>query len=172
MAEETSLEPWIDASYVELRRLAAAWLRGTPSAASIQPTSLVHEAYVRLARMHPETFADRAHFVAVAATAMRQILVDRSRRRRAQKRGNGDVAVPLDEGQTPPESRGLVDAVEIDNALTQLARLSERQAQVAEMRVFGGATMPEIATVLAVSLSTVEADWRLARAWLRREFGR
>jgi RNA polymerase sigma factor (TIGR02999 family) len=155
--------------YAELRRLAERYVR-RERANSVQATELVHEAYLRLARDRPAAFADRGHFVAIAAIAMRRLLVERARRRGAAKRGGDQVLVTLDEsvmageGPAPP-----VDLVALDRALTRLADLDPRQARVVELRFFGGLSVEETADALAISPATVKRDWTLARAWLFRE---
>ncbi len=135
----------------------------------LQPTALVHEAWLKLGGSSGLEVRDRAHFLSVAATAMRQILVDHARARGAAKRGGGIRPMDLhsidlaSDGATPPE------ILEVDECLTRLARLDPRQAQVVEMRVFAGMTVEETAEALGVSPRTVELDWRMARAWLLRE---
>lgn len=151
--------------YEELRRLAAGYFRTQPSGHTLQPTALVHEAFIRLARSND--FESREHFFAVAATAMRQVLASHARRRRALKRGGEMSRVTLS-GLQLPESEGI-DLVTLDDALEQLERLSERQANVVVYRFFGGLTLPEIAKAMGVSLTTIEKEWRRARAWLASE---
>ncbi len=154
--------------YHQLRMLAARQFRDQPPTSTLQPTALVHEAYLRLLRCDPALFANHEHFLAVAATAMRQILVDRSRRRRAAKRGGEWARITLDSAQPfLGEDDATVDILTLDNTLNQLAVLNPRQARVVELRVFAGLTVPEVAEVLSVSTATVEKDWRQARAWLR-----
>ena len=155
--------------YAELRRLAAAYLRRERPGQTLQPTALVNEAYVRLVGQHPR-FQNRAHFCAIAANAMRQILVERARARHAQKRGGGAARVTLDEGLLrSPEP--AVDLQALDEALTRLAALDSRQARIVELRFFGGLTLEETAEALAISPATVKRDWSVARAWLARELG-
>lgn len=151
--------------YDELRRLAGSYFRSQPSGHTLQPTALVHEAFVRLARTNE--FESREHFFAVAATAMRQVLASHARKRRALKRG-GDWARVTLTGLRPPEAEGI-DLVKLDEALEQLEQLSSRQAQIVVCRFFGGLTLPEIASTIGVSLTTVEKEWRRARAWLATE---
>ncbi len=148
--------------YEELRRLAAGYFRTQPSGHTLQPTALVHEAFIRLACSND--FESREHFFAVAATAMRQVLASHARRRRALKRG-GDMSRVTLSGLQLPETEGI-DLVTLDDALEQLERLSERQANVVVCRFFGGLTLPEIAKTMGVSLTTIEKEWRRARAWL------
>jgi RNA polymerase sigma factor (TIGR02999 family) len=127
----------------------------------------VNEAYVRLVGQHPR-FQNRAHFCAIAANAMRQILVERARARHAQKRGGGAARVTLDEGLArSPEP--TVDLEALDEALTRLTALDPQQARIVELRFFGGLTVEETAEALAVSPATVKRHWSVARAWLARE---
>lgn len=155
--------------YAELRRVAAAYIRRERPGQTFQPTDLVNEAYVRLAGQHPR-FQNRAHFCAIAANAMRQILVERARARGAQKRGGGAPRVTLDEGlAAAPEA--TVDLEVLDEALTRLAALDAQQARIVELRFFGGLSVEETADALGVSPATVKRHWAIARAWLARELG-
>jgi RNA polymerase sigma factor (TIGR02999 family) len=148
--------------------VAGSYFRGHSGSHTLQPTALVHEAFLRLAQSAAVPTADRAHFVAIAATAMRQILIDHARRHAADKRGGGMTRVTLD-----PEQAGAGDAAEaievlaLDAALTRLAALSAQQARIIELQYFGGLTVDEVADALALSRTTVEREWRRARAWLR-----
>jgi RNA polymerase sigma factor (TIGR02999 family) len=152
--------------YDELRSLAGGYLRRQEQGHTLQPTALVHEAYLRVADRSGSSFESRAHFSALCAVAMRCILADHARRRQAAKRGGDRERVALTDLDVPKD-RPPVDALALDEALTELARRDERQARVVEYRYFGGLTVPEVAEVLGVSRSTVEDDWRMARAWLR-----
>jgi RNA polymerase sigma factor (TIGR02999 family) len=150
--------------YRELRRLAAGYLRRERSAHTLQPTALVVEAYLRLAGEDPPTSSARLDFFAAAARHMRRILVDHARRRRALKRGGGDLAVTLDDGLLPAERPGAL--VALDDALDALARFDERKARAVELHYFGGLTHEEAGAVLGVHANTVGRELRLARAWL------
>lgn len=156
--------------YSRLRELALQRFRRAQPGATLQPTALVHEVYLRMARQDPEACQDREHLLAVAATAMRQILIDRARRRQSDKRGGGWARVTL--GDALPMRDGAVDLLELDRALTRLAELHARQSQIVELRIFADLTVPEVARVLGVSVATVEKDWRQARAWLRVQLSR
>ncbi len=152
--------------YDELRRMAARSLQHEAEGHTLQPTALVHEAYLRLIDQRDATFENRGHFYAIAATVMRRILVDHARRGRAEKRG-GDNVVRLRDGMdaAAQESEQLL---EVDAALEQLAALDARQAKVVELRYFGGLSVEQTAQVLGVSERTVKRDWVIARAFLQR----
>ncbi len=154
--------------YQELRRLAEACFRGQPAGHTLQPTALVNEAWIKLAGGSPGRWADRTHFLAVAATAMRQILVDHARHRAAQKRGGGCDRITLDESDVGTPERD-VELVALDEALIRLAEQDKRKARVIELRFFAGLTIEQTADALGVSLITVNRDWWLARAWIERE---
>ena len=153
--------------YDELHALAAAFLRRERVNHTLQPTALINEVYIRLIGEGSVDWESRAHFLAVAARAMRRLLVNHALARKADKRGGGAAVLSLSGGLANLDSgRDEVDALAIDDALKTLAGLDERKAQVIEMRFFAGMTVEEVAHVLGVSVSTVEADWRMARAWL------
>ena len=152
--------------YAELRDLAARLLRSERSDHTLQPTALVHEAYLRLVDQRVGTWENRAHFLGIAAGAMRRILVDHARRRGTAKRRGARVT--LDDAVAPATGPS-VDLVEIDAALARLADLDPRQARVVELRFFGGLTVEETAAVVGVGTATIKRDWTVARAWLHRE---
>ncbi len=156
------------AVYDELRGLAASFLQTERRDHTLDATALVHEAYVRIANQRTAGWKDRAQFLAVAAKVMRRILVDHARTHRAAKRGGGVAATALDEAVCCFEERA-VDLVVLDEALQNLATIDARKARVVELRFFGGLSLDEIARVLDVSLRTVERDWTMAKAWLRKE---
>jgi RNA polymerase sigma factor (TIGR02999 family) len=157
----------------ELRRIANRYLRNERANPTLdRTTALVNEAYAGLLRQASIPWENRVHFFGIAARLMRQILVDHARRHRALKRGAGQSPETLDESTEKPVQNGSLDAadiIDIHHALERLAELDERQARVVELRFFGGLTIDETASVLAVSLDTVKRDWRNARMWLRRE---
>jgi RNA polymerase sigma factor (TIGR02999 family) len=157
--------------YGELRLMARRYMRRQASGHTLQTTALIHEAYLRLVGQEEKRWENRAHFFGVAAQAMRHILVDYARARNMAKRGGGALQVSLDEALTIGPDPGA-DLVALDDALTALAKLDERQSQVVELRFFGGLTEEEIGQVLKVSARTVRSDWRLARMWLLRELSR
>lgn len=169
---EAGTEPPVDrllaVVYPELRELAGRYFESEPKGNTLQPTALVHEAYVKLAGQHDVDWQGRTHFFAVAAQAMRRILVDRARHRGAAKRGGGQKRVLLDEEAVPclqPDD----DLVAVDEALSKLARLDARQARLIELRFFGGMSVDEAAEELGMSKRSAEREWTMARAWLRRE---
>src|SRR6266705_413798 len=154
--------------YEELRRLAHHFMEGQRPEHTLQTTALVNEAYLRLADQTSPNFTNRAHFFAVAAQAMHQILVDYARASRSQKRGGGALKVELDEAAliSPEQTTEILD---LNDALERLATLDSRKAEVVELKYFGGLNYDEIAEVLKVSRGTVRRDWEFARAWLHRE---
>lgn len=164
--------------YKELRRIAGGYFRSQSSEHTLQPTALVHEAFLRLVRHSPADFSDRTHFIAVAAIAMRQILVEHARRRGAKKRGGSLKRLHIGSAgahRTTDDAVGaavaveLVDILALDAALTRLQALSPRQARIVELLCFGGLTVDEVARMLEVSKALVEKDWRRARAYLKSE---
>ncbi len=157
--------------YQELRELAGAYLRNSSkrgSSHTLQPTALVHEAYLRLIDQSNPEWKDQAHFKAVAARAMKQILIDHAERKNAQKRGADRKRVTLDSAVLEA-SRPALDVIELKSALERLQLLDARKAQVAEAHIFGGMNSEEIAHVIGVTSRTVERDWRMAKAWLSSE---
>lgn len=149
--------------YDDLHRIAAEYLRHERADHTLQPTALVHEAYMKVA--DAPHFEDEAHFRALASRAMRQVLVDHARTRGRHKRGGGRERILLTTG-VALESAEDVDVLALDEALTALAELDERKARVVELRFFGGLTAKEAGRVLGIAQKTAEADWYFARAWL------
>ncbi|MCA9254790.1 MAG: sigma-70 family RNA polymerase sigma factor [Phycisphaerales bacterium] len=153
--------------YQELRARAGAYFRGQPANHTLQPTALVHEAYLKLINASDSSWKSHAHFSAVAAMAMRQILTDHARKRianqRAQQAREEVTCIPT------PSSDSLVDVLAVDDALSKLSKLSPQQARLVELRFYGGLSMQELAEVLNTSLSSVEREWRKVRAWLLLE---
>jgi len=166
--DESALQNLIPMVYRELRRLAHRYMSRESPAHTLQTTALIHEAYQRLIDTPHVGWQDRTHFYAVCAQLMRRILVDYARSRRYQKRGGGIQLATFDETLIAPSERGR-DLVALDEALTALATLDPRKAQVVELRFFGGLTADETANVLKVSSDTVLRDWKMARVWLLRE---
>ena len=151
--------------YQELRRRAAAHVRRERVEQTLQPTALVHEAYLRLVRQDVMVWQNRAQFFGIASQMMRRILVDRARARNMAKRSGRWARVTLDEGVARHESRE-VEVLDLDRALVELATVDPRKSQIAELRFFGGLSLEEAGHVLGVSIATVERDWQAARAWL------
>lgn len=154
--------------YDELKRRAAALMRRESAGHTLQATALVNEAYLRLINQDRVDWQGRTHFFAVASQIMRRILVDHARTRQRAKRGGGDVKVSLDEGLGLSTERDA-DVLALDQALQKLAEVDPRQAEIVVMRFFGGLTVEEVAAALGVSKRTVEAEWTMIKAWLRRE---
>lgn len=157
--------------YAHLREIARRQMAGERPGHTLSATALVHEAFLKLVRPEGAAFNDRAHFLAAASLAMRRILVSHARKRAAEKRGGDGQRITLDENLPAQSSLALEDVIALDDALTRLAVLHERQARVVVHRAFGSMTDAEIAQILDVSLPTVRRDYRLATAWLRRELG-
>jgi RNA polymerase sigma factor (TIGR02999 family) len=167
--EDTAAEDLLAAVYDELRRIAHRQMRGERDDHTLRTTELVHEAYVKLVNHHAVDWQSRQHFFAVAARAMRQVLVDYARKRTRAKRGGEAPTVSLDTvSRTEVPARSPEELLVIDDALERLAEKDERMARVVECRFFGDYTLQETADVLGVSRSTVVRDWRAARAWLNR----
>ena len=157
--------------YQELRRLARNQMRRERPGDTLQTTALVNEAYLRLVNYERVRPRDRSHFLAIAAQAMRRILVERARSRRADKHGSGAQKVSLDEMADASDERAA-ELVALDDALQAFAAIDPRKARLVELRYFGGLTIEETAEVLGVSTPTVERDWRTARIWLHREISK
>ena len=156
--------------YDQLRELAAGYLRRERRDHTLQPTALVHEAYLHLREQHSVDWSNNAHFLGVAARMMRRILVRHAEARNAGKRRGAAVHVSVDDALEVFDSES-VSALEVNRALHELEALDPRQAQIAELRFFGGLTLAETAEVLGISPSTVKREWNIARLWLEREMG-
>ena len=168
--DDDAIDQLLPLLYAELRALAGGFLNNERPDHTLQPTALVHEVYLRLIKQSERGWANRAHFVGIAATAMRRILTDHARGRRAAKRGGNWHRVTLDRASAPFRDRD-VDAIDLDEALTKLVKLDKRKGRVVELRFFGGLTNEQVAKVLGVSRKTIADDWTVARLWLRRELG-
>jgi RNA polymerase sigma factor (TIGR02999 family) len=167
--DAAALDRLLPLVYAELREIAGAHMRRERPDHTLQPTALVHEAFLRMAGSAALSAQDRTHFLRTASQAMRRVLVDHARARNAQKRG-GALHVTLDEaiaGQREP----AVDMLALDDALTRLGAAEPRWAQVVELRYFAGLEIPEVAAALGISPATVKRDWQFARAWLSKELG-
>src|SRR5262245_56966874 len=164
--DQRALDALIPLIESELRRLARGYMRGERAGHTLQPTALVNEAWMRLARQNPRQYEGRAHFVAIAAQYMRQILVDHARRKNAARRGAGAQSVGLDDAAIFAPERSA-ELVALDEGLKELARLDERQARIVELHFFGGLTFDEIASFLNLGRNTVIRDLRMAQVWLK-----
>ena len=154
--------------YDEMRRLAASYLQRQRSDHTLQPTALVHEVYMKLIDVSQIDWQDRAHFFAVAAQTMRNILVDHARAVAADKRGGGAQKIALDDAVSFSNEKQDVDLLALDEALQELARQDATQSRIIELRFFGGLTIEETAEVLKISPATIKREWATARAWLFR----
>ena len=161
--DETAPEKLLPLVYDELRKLAHGYMENERADHTLQATALVHEAYIRLVDWENVSWENRAHFFAVAARVMRKILVDYARQKKAQKRGGQKLA--LDDAVSFASEREF-DLIALDDALESLAKLDARQAQIVELRFFGGLTIEETAEVLNISPATVKREWAMAKAWL------
>jgi RNA polymerase sigma-70 factor (ECF subfamily) len=166
--ERQSVDSLLPLVYQELRRLAASYIRRERPGQTLQPTALVHEAYLRLMKDKPGRWQNRAHFCAIAAHSMRQILIERARARGAQKRGGARHRVTLDDALVAGGERSI-DLVALDEALERLAAFDPEQARLVELRFFGGLTVEETADAMKISPATVKRHWTVACAWLARE---
>lgn len=169
--ETSALDDVMRAVYQELRRMADHYLRLERPDHTLQPTALVHEAYLRLIDQRKVSWQNRAHFFGVAAQMMRRILVDHARTKQRGKRGGAARKLSLDEVMNLSQGRAA-DLVALDDALKALAEIDPRKSQVVELRFFGGLNVEETAEVLDVSPQTVLRDWKMAKAWLYQEMTR
>jgi RNA polymerase sigma factor (TIGR02999 family) len=167
--DQRAREQMLPLVYDELRRLAAGYLRRERPGHTLQPTALVHEAYVRLIDQRQVDWSNRAQFVGLAAVMMRRVLVNHARDRVAGKRGGGAEHVPLTVAGEQLGGPPALDFLDLHDALERLAALDPRKSQIVELKFFGGLTMEEIADAVGVSLATVEREWTFARAWLYAE---
>jgi RNA polymerase sigma factor (TIGR02999 family) len=166
--ESEAVEELLPLVYEQLRARARAFLRARPADHTMQPTALVHEAYLKLVKVPDANWENRVHFCAVAAKAMRQVLHDRARRRKALKRGGDVQRVDIEQVEhiQTPSGETPVDIVALDDALERLSALDPRQAHIVELRYFGGLSTDQVARMLDVSTRTVQKEWRRIRAWL------
>ena len=166
--DAAAFDDLLHAVYGELRRLAAYHMRDARPGHTLQPTALVHEAYLKLVNAPGASWRDRSHFLAAAAQAMRHILVDHARARATGKRAGDAIRIPLDDA-VDAAAEGGVDLVALHEALDRLAAVDAQLARIVELRYFAGLTVPEVAETIGVSRATVEREWATARAWLRTE---
>jgi RNA polymerase sigma factor (TIGR02999 family) len=170
LQQRKALDELFSVTYEELRRLASTVSRGDPSA-TMNPTALVNEAWIKLSKSPNLAATSRMHFKRIAARAMRQLLVEAARRRKSQKRGAGELTVSFDDSFDEKPSSGK-ELLVLDAALDELAKIEPRQALMVESRFFGGLDIAETAAMLEVSEATILRDWRAAKAWLARELHR
>lgn len=168
LGDEQALQQLIPIVYDELRRVAGRYMAGERASHTLQATALIHEVYVRLVDVQSASIRNRAHFLAICARLMRNVLVDFARSRRYEKRGGGAVHVELDEA-LHVSSMPDPDLVAVDEALERLAAFDVRKGQVVELRFFGGLSVDETAEALGISPETVMRDWKFAKSWLLRE---
>jgi RNA polymerase sigma factor (TIGR02999 family) len=166
-----ALDSLVPLIYAELHRLASRYMRQEGPGHTLNTTGLVNEAYLRLVNQKSVNWLNRAHFFAVSAQSMRNILIDMARSRNRQRRGGDAVHVPLDEGLIFSDDRAA-ELIALDDALNALAELDPRKSRIVELRYFGGLSVEETAEVLEISVATVDREWRRARAWLHGELSR
>lgn len=169
--DKEALDQMMPLVYSELRRIAASHLRRERTEHTLQPTALVHEAYIRLINQQRANWQNRAQFFGVAAQMMRRILINHANERVAAKRGGGALKISLSEAESQME---ITDSslLALDESLTRLAQLDPRKSRIIELKFFGGLKIEEIAEVMQLSHATIEREWTLARAWLHREMQR
>ena len=165
--DATARDALVPLVYDELRKIARRCLAGQRSSHTLQPTALVHEAYLRLAGRDSIVWTDRIHFFAMAAQIMRQILVDHARKRKTAKRGGDTITVVVDDVSATSQQPSI-DVLALDDALKRLATLDPRQSQIVELRFFGGLSIEKTAEVVKVSPATAKRDWTTARLWLHQ----
>jgi RNA polymerase sigma-70 factor, ECF subfamily len=168
--DRTDLDALMAAIYDDMRRLAVSHLRGERDDHTLQPTALVHEAYLKLVDQRNTDWNDRLHFFSVASRVIRRILIDHARERLADKRGGGASRLRVDDHEVAAPGRG-VDLLALDEALAELAELDEQQAKIVELRFFGGCSIEEVTDLLKIGRRTVDRDWQAARTWLYCRLG-
>jgi len=170
--KQEALDTLLPLVYDELHRQAARFLRRERIGHTLQTTALIHETYLKLIDQRHVNWQNRAHFFGIAAQAMRRILVDYAKARHREKRGGADENLPLEAATLAVSGEREIDLEELDQALTRLAAMDERQASIVELRYFGGLSIEETAEVLRISQATVKSDWKLAKAWLYQEISK
>ena len=169
-SDENQVEAIYPLVYDHLRGMAHGQLMGERHGHTLRTTALVHEAYLKLVEQDQASFHNRAHFMAIAALAMRRILISYARKRKAQKRGGNEMPVTFVDGMAARQARAE-ELIDLDDALKKLEKMNDRQARIVQYRFFGGLTYKEIAKVINDTEHAVRYDWRVARAWLKREMG-
>jgi len=168
---EPSLPELFETIYGRLKELSALFMRSQPMGHTLQPTAVVNEAFIKLAERNTGSFVSEEHFFATAATVLRSVLVDHARRRRSKKRGAGKRGASMDILDPADRSSDVSGLLELEDALQVLAKVDARAARVAELRIYGAASMDHVARLLGTSVPTVERDWRFARAFLEKQYG-
>ncbi|MCA9136415.1 MAG: sigma-70 family RNA polymerase sigma factor [Planctomycetales bacterium] len=169
--ERRAADQLLELVYEDFREIAAGYLRHEPRELTLQPTALVHEAFLRLIDQNDVHWKGRTHFLAIGAKAMRRILVDHARHRRREKRGGGRQRISFDDHLfLSPEHDD--DLIAVDELLSELQTIDPRQSQIVELRFFGGMTSGEVAEYLGISKSTADREWRVVRAWLRQQLSK
>ena len=166
--DPNQVEAIYPAVYQHLRETASRQLKQERRDHTLKTTALVHEAYLKLVDQKQATFHNRSHFLAIASLAMRRILISYARKRNAEKRGGNKAPVTFEDGMAP-RKEGIAELLDLDQALAKLEKMNERQAQIVQYRFFGGLTYKEIAEVLDDTEHSIRYDWRVARAWLKKE---
>lgn len=169
---QEALDKLMPLVYEELHRQAARFLRRERTDHTLQTTGLIHEAYLKLVNQREVNWESRAHFFAIAANLMRRILVDYARAKKREKRGGDLVKLPFEEAKLVAGKEKSIDLIALDEALTRLGKIDERQARIVELRYFGDLTLEETAKALKISRTTVADDWAIGKAWLHRELTR
>ena len=167
----TPLPVLFERIYVRLKELSGMFMRHQPAGHTLQPTAIVHEAFLKLAERDATDFANDEHFFATAATVLRSVLVDHARRRTSKKRGSAKRGATMDAFEPQDASADVVGMLELEDALRSLAVVDARAAKVAELRIFGGMSMEHVARLNETSVPTAERDWRFARAYLEKQYG-
>jgi RNA polymerase sigma-70 factor (ECF subfamily) len=165
-----SLSDLFESIYGRLKELSSMHMRLQPKGHTLQPTAVVHEAFIKLADRDVLEFKSKEHFIATAAVVLRTVLVDHARRRRSKKRGGLGTKISIENFQLADASVEVGGILALEDSLQALAKQDSRSAQVAELRIFGGLEMEHVARLLDISLATVERDWRLAKAWLQQQY--
>jgi RNA polymerase sigma factor (TIGR02999 family) len=170
--QRDALDRLLPLVYADLRRQASRYMRHEPAGHALQPTALVHEAYLRLIDQRRVKWRNRAHFYGVAAGMMRRVLVDDARARQAEKRGDGWERVTLSDVDAQQPGAGSVDVLALHDALERLAAFDPRKERIVELRYFGGLTIEETAEVMGISEATIVREWTMAKAWLRADLSK
>jgi len=170
-ADGPSLPALFENIYSRLKELSSMFMRNQPVGHTLQPTAIVHEAFLKLAERESAEFQSEEHFFATAATVLRSVLVDHARRRISQKRGAGRRGSQLEAFSVADPNAGIAGLLELEDALQSLAKADPRSARVAELRIFGAMPMDHVARLLGTSVPTAERDWRFARAFLEKQYG-